>query len=74
MANPTADLQGDTLSGHSSALIKTKRGVSPTNYAIMQNIGTMTTYLLANGYTAAQLKQMTKNDLVYACKKKLALT
>lgn len=74
MADPTADLRGDTLSGHPSALIKSKRGISPTNYAIFQNIGTMRTYLNANGYTDAKLKPMTKMDMIYACKKKLGLT
>lgn len=73
MASATADLQGDTLSGHSSALNVSDRGLSPTNYAIFQNVGTMRTYLGTQSYTAAQLTSMTKRDMIYACRVALGL-
>ncbi len=48
--------------------------VPAATYARFQNVGTLKTYLLANGYTAQRLNQMTYNDLVYAAKQKSGIT
>lgn len=44
---------------------------SAGQHTILQSIGTMNTYLLANGYTAAQINYMTKNDMLKACREKI---
>ncbi len=36
--------------------------------AVALDVASLKTYLLSNGYTAAQLNAMTKNDLVYAAR------
>lgn len=49
-----------------------KSGVTHTDlqHTNMRSISKLKTYLLANGYTAAQLTAMTKNDMIYAYRQK----
>lgn len=74
MANANADLQNSMLSGRADLMPGVTKPIGAYNYAIFQNIGSMRDYLLAEGYSATALNRMTKNDLVYACKKAGALT
>ena len=66
------DLLDNVIAGQLTVL-KAGQVVSVGNHAILQNIGTMKTYLLGNGYTADTLFRMTRNDVIYACKLKLGL-
>ena len=68
MADAATDMQGSTLSGKVASIKSTSLPINAATYAIFQNIGTMRTHLLANGYTAAQLQVMNKNDLREACR------
>lgn len=62
------------LSGHASVLPGVDTPIEGYNYGIFQNVGSLRTFLLANGYTSAKLNIMTKNDMVYAAKLAGALT
>lgn len=53
--------------------LKAGQTISPANLAIFQDIASLRTYLLTQGYTDAQLDKMLKNDLIYAARKKLAV-
>lgn len=63
----------DTVSAGAPSVRKSGQTISPANHTIMQNVGTMKTYLLANGYIATTLFTMTRNDIVYATKLKLGI-
>ena len=56
-------------------VLRSEQTVIAADYTAAQNITTLETYLLANGYTQATLDKMTKNDkvLAYRVKKGSAL-
>lgn len=64
------DISTDQFSGTKVSL-KTGQAVDATNYARFQNLTTLETYLLANGYTQATLDKMTKNDKIMAARQKV---
>lgn len=70
---PNKDLRDNAL-GSTIAPIKSSNVVNAADFAVFQNIATMDTYLLTQGYTQAQLDIMTKNDKVYATRQKKAAT
>lgn len=72
MVSPNNDLRAKQMYGQVHTL-KSSSSVSPANHAILQNMQTMTTYLLANGYSNATIATMTPNDVVFACKDKLGI-
>ena len=59
--------------GPTRVVLKAGQTISTGNHSIFQDIGTLKTYLHANGYTAARTAIMTKNDLVFAAREKLGL-
>lgn len=67
------DLLDNVIGGRQTSL-KSGQTINPANHTIMQNLSTMRTYLLANGYTAAQFAAMTPNDVKYATRIKLGLS
>lgn len=66
------DITSNNLGG---TRINLKQGqtISAPNAAIFQSIDTLDTYLLANGYTAASLAPLGKQDKVFAARIKLGL-
>lgn len=65
--------QKDISPAHFSNLtpvMKSTQAVANATYAESQNIATLETYLLANGYTQAVLDKMTKADKIYAYRSK----
>lgn len=49
--------------------LKKNQVISAADNTAFQNVSTMKTALLAAGYTAANLKSMDKNDLIFALRK-----
>lgn len=45
--------------------------LTATQFQVFQNESTMETFLLSNGYTAADLVNMGANDKVFACRTKM---
>lgn len=71
MVQPANDLSANHLGGAKLVMNTTSATAIPAATAArFQNVATLQTYLLANGYTATQLSTMSKNDLVYAAKLK----
>jgi hypothetical protein len=66
------DITNNNASATGLAL-KSSQTISTTNHAVFQTIATMKTYLTGQGYTAAQLQIMSKNDMIYACRQKMGL-
>lgn len=61
--------KGDLSKNHLGNIRPTVKGgaiASPANFAIFQTIDTLSTYLQTKGYTEAQLRKMTKNDMSFA--------
>lgn len=50
-----------------------RAAVTPTQYAQFQTTATKRAYLVAQGYTNAQLDVMTVNDINFAVRRKLAV-
>lgn len=74
MASAGNDLLNGVLGGHKPANSTAARSaITTANFDKFQSIDAMRTYLLANGYTNAQLDIMDRNDMGYACRKKLGL-
>lgn len=74
MASAGNDLLNGVLGGHKPANSTAARNaITAANFDKFQSISAMRTYLLANGYTNAQLDIMDRNDMSYACRKKLGL-
>lgn len=70
---PNNDISTHRFS-NAPGVLKSTQSVNATNYAIFQNIGTMSTYLLGQGYTQTQLDKMPKNDMIMACRAKIGST
>lgn len=68
------DNSENQASGSRLTLKSTQAPISAGNYAAMQNLTTLETYLLANGYTQAALDKMTKNDKIMAYRNKIGTT
>lgn len=66
------DITGNFLS-NKAVNLKQGQTISAANVAIFQDITTLRTYLLTQGYVASTLDKMLKNDLIFAARKKLAL-
>jgi len=74
MAQQGNDLSGNYLGNARPVMNKADQdNISSEDFAKFQNVGTMKEALLEEGYTAAQLNIMTKNDLNYALRGKLGL-
>lgn len=74
LAQAGNDLSANRLNVSSKAMNQTAaRNIPAATAARFQNIATMRTYLLANGYTNAQLDIMTANDMRYAVMKKSSI-
>lgn len=50
-----------------------RAAVTPAQFSQFQSITTLRAYLVAQGYTNAQLDVMTRNDLNFAARRKLAV-
>lgn len=59
---------------HTGITTDASKSITAGKSAVFQNISTLKTYLLTQGYTAAQLMIMNKNDLIYAARIKQGLT
>lgn len=65
--------------GNVKPVLKNGQTIDATKNAVFQNIATLKTYLkdpaqgLPLTYTDAQLFSMTKNDLIFAARKKMSL-
>jgi hypothetical protein len=71
MVQPANDLTAGSLGGKVQPIrTQTATAISAAVAARFQNVGTMQTYLQTQGYTAAQVSAMSKNDLTYATKLK----
>lgn len=57
-----------------SSQVSAAGGIPTASYTESQNIDTLETYLLANGYTQATLNSMNKNDKIYAYRLKKGTT
>lgn len=56
----------DNNVGRNPIVLKAGQTISDAHDTNMRSISKLKTYLEANGYTAAQTRAMTKNDLIYA--------
>lgn len=65
---PSLDLTGDNA-GRTRFVLKSGQSVNATNHAIFQNMATMDTFLLANGWTQARLDKISKNDKIFECRR-----
>lgn len=61
------------MAGNKEVNLKYGQVISPTNLAIFQTFTTLRTYLLTQGYTNATLDPMTKNDMIFAARKKMGI-
>lgn len=76
--NAQADISQNHFSNTKPVLkdsqISAAGGVPTASYAEAQNIDTLETYLLSNGYNQATLNLMTKNDKIFAYREKKGST
>lgn len=63
----------DNVAGPTRIVLKKGQAITDAQRTAMRSISTLKTYLLANGYTAAQLTAMSKNDMLYAYRLKNSL-
>lgn len=56
----------DNVAGSTRIVLKNGQSITDAQRTAMRSVSTLKTYLLANGYTAAQLTAMSKNDMIYA--------
>ncbi len=65
---PQLDLTGNNL-GHTQIVLKGNQTISAGNAAIFQNIPSMDTFLLSNGWTQVRLDKLGKNDKIFECRR-----